>query len=172
MEITNTTVYDQDAVLRFQRFNTRAIKKLPWSTPVIFAFLLISVLTGCVFAVIAKAWLYLALLFLAIYIFVQRLYSLFIAPKKRFKDTSFAGAVQTYTFLKNCFVANVNGEETRVYYEKLFGIWETPAAFYLYANARQAFIVSKDGFTAGTAQELAQLLRTKVDSKKYNVATR
>ena len=37
MEIINTTDYDKDTVLRFQQFNARIAKSIPWSTHALFA---------------------------------------------------------------------------------------------------------------------------------------
>ena len=72
MEIINTTDYDKDTVLRFQQFNARIVKSIPWSTHALFAFLMLSVLAGAFFAVRSHAWLYLAVLALALYVFGRR----------------------------------------------------------------------------------------------------
>lgn len=172
MEIINTTDYDQDNVLRFQQFNARIAKKAPWSTPALFAFLIVSVAVGAYFAVRERAWLYLLVLAFAVFLFVRRFHAIYIAPKKKFAESSFAGLSQRYTFHKNTFVISVNGKEDKAYYERLFAVWETPRAFYLYANAQQAYIVSKDGFESGTAEQLAAHLKSRVDAKKYRVAKR
>ena len=154
MEIINTTDYDKDTVLRFQQFNARIVKSIPWSTHALFAFLMLSVLAG------------------ALYVFGRRFYAIYIAPEKKFEQSSFAGLSQRYTFLKNSFIVCVNGKEDRGYYNRLFDIWETPDAFYLYANARQAYIVSKAGFEQGTAEALAAHLRGRVEAKKYKTVKR
>lgn len=167
MDIVNTTHYDKETVLRFQRFNARIVKRIHWSTHALFVFLALSVLTGAFFAVREGAWLYLAVLVLALYLFGRRFYAIFIAPEKKFEQSSFAGISQRYVFLKNSFTISVNGKEERAYYEDLFDVWETPDAFYLYANARQAYIVSKSGFEQGTADALAKHLRTRMEKKKY-----
>lgn len=172
MDIINTTNYDKDTVLRFQRFNARFVKRIPWSTQALFAFLTLSVLVGVFFAVYGRAWLYLGILVLALYVFGRRFYAIFIAPEKKFEQSSFAGLSQRYVFLKNCFTVCVDGKEERAYYNRLFEIWETPDAFYLYANARQAYIVSKAGFEQGTAEALAKHLRARVEAKKYKAVKR
>lgn len=82
MEIINTTDYDKDTVLRFQQFNARIAKSIPWSTHALFAFLMLSVLAGAFFAVRSHAWLYLAVLALALYVFGRRFYAIYIAPEK------------------------------------------------------------------------------------------
>ena len=94
MEIINTTNYDKDTVLRFQRFNARIAKRIPWSTHALFAFLILSVLAGTYFAVRSHAWLYLVVLALALYVFGRRFYAIFIAPEKKFDQSSFAGLSQ------------------------------------------------------------------------------
>ena len=172
MEIINTTDYDKDTVLRFQQFNARIVKSIPWSTHALFAFLMLSVLAGAFFAVHSHAWLDLAVLALALYVFGRRFYAIYIAPEKKFEQSSFAGLSQRYTFLKNSFIVCVNGKEDRGYYNRLFDVWETPDAFYLYANARQAYIVSKAGFEQGTAEALAAHLRGRVEAKKYKTVKR
>lgn len=111
MEIINTTDYDKDTVLRFQQFNARIVKSIPWSTHALFAFLMLSVLAGAFFAVRSHAWLYLAVLALALYVFGRRFYAIYIAPEKKFEQSSFAGLSQRYTFLKNSFIVCVNGKE-------------------------------------------------------------
>ena len=107
-----------------------------------------------------------------LYVFGRRFYAIYIAPEKKFEQSSFAGLSQRYTFLKNSFIVCVNGKEDRGYYNRLFDIWETPDAFYLYANARQAYIVSKAGFEQGTAEALAAHLRGRVEAKKYKTVKR
>ena len=91
---------------------------------------------------------------------------------KKFEQSSFAGLSQRYVFLKNSFTISVNGKEERAYYERLFDVWETPDAFYLYANARQAYIVAKAGFEQGTAEALAKHLRARMGEKKYKTVAR
>lgn len=172
MDTINTTAYNKDTVLRFQQFNARLVKRLPWSTHALFLFLVLSVLTGVAFAVRSQSWLFLALLAFALYLFGRRFYAIYIAPGKKFEQSSFAGLTQHYAFYKNSFTVCVNDQEDRAYYEKLFDVWETPDAFYLYANARQAYIVAKDGFEQGTPEALAAHLRDRVGAKKYKTVKR
>lgn len=172
MDIINITKYNKDTVLRFQQFNARLFKKFPRSTQVLFAVVVVSLLAGGYLAIRAKAWLYLLVVAFAVYLFVRRYYALFIAPGKKFEQSSFADLTQRYAFRKNGFTVTVNGKEDKAYYERLFDIWETPDAFYLYANARQAYIVSKDGFESGTAEALASFLKSKVPEKKYKTVKR
>lgn len=172
MDIINTTEYSKETVLQFQQFNARLFKKLPRSTHVLFAIVVVSLLAGGFLAIRAQAWLYLLVVALAVYLFVRRYYALFIAPAKKFDQSSFAGLTQRYAFHKNGFTITVNGKEDKAYYERLFDVWETPDAFYLYANARQAYIVSKAGFESGTPDALAAFLKSKVNAKKYKAVKR
>ncbi|MBE5784817.1 MAG: YcxB family protein [Clostridiales bacterium] len=172
MDIINTTTYNKDTVLRFQQFNARLFKKYPRSTEVLFALVIVSLIAGAFLAIRAKAWLYVLVVAFAVYLFARRYYALFIAPGKKFDKSSFADLTQRYAFHKNGFTITVNGREDKAYYERLFDIWETPDAFYLYANARQAYIVSKDGFESGTAETLAAFLKNKVPAKKYKTVKR
>lgn len=172
MDIINVTKYDKGSVLGFQQFNARLFKKCPRSTQVLFAILIVTTLAGGYLAIRAKAWLYVMVVLFAVFLFARRYHALFIAPGKKFDQSSFANLTQRYAFRKNGFTITVNGREDKAYYERLFDVWETPEAFYLYANARQAYIVSKDGFESGSAEALAAILRSKVPAKKYKTVKR
>lgn len=76
--------------------------------------------------------------------------------------------VNTYKFYKNYFkVENPDGN-AQIAYFKLYRIVETNTHYYIYLSREAAFIVSKIGFTKGTATEFSEFLRKKVFFKYKN----
>lgn len=167
MEIFNTTAYTRDTVLAFQRFNARLVKKVPWSTYALFALLFAMLAVGLVFSIVIRGWIYLGVIALGIFVFARRAYFLFIAPARKFDKASFKDAAQAYAFRKQGFSVSANGEELKRRYEEVRACYETPDAFYLYFNKGQAFIVSKAGFTQGTAGDLRRRLAERLGQKRY-----
>lgn len=166
MEISNTTVYSKQIVLAFQRFNARLAKKLPWSTYALFAVLFALLATGLVYSIVIRGWIYLAIIVVGLIVFGRRFYFLYIAPERKFDKSSFKDNSQSYVFRKQGFSV-VDGEnEMKRRYEDVLRVYETPEAFYLYFNKGQAFIVAKDGFTAGTAEDLRRRLTEKLSAKR------
>ena len=167
MEIWNTTVYTKEAVLQFQRFNARVFKRSAASTHVVFALLFALLLTGLVFSIAIKGWIFVALIVLGMLIFGRRYYFLYIGPARKFDQSSFKDVKQEYVFRKSGLSATSDGEEQKFYYEQLLAAFETPCAFYLYINKAQAFIVDKEGFTQGSGDELARRLLNGRGPKHY-----
>lgn len=76
--------------------------------------------------------------------------------------------VNNYMFYKNIFkVENVDGK-AQILYFKLYRVVETKTCFYIYISRQYAFIVSKSGFTKGTAEEFKQFLKKKMFTKYKN----
>ncbi len=172
LEILNTTVYTKELVLAFQRFNARLLKKAPWSTYALFALLFALLVVGLVYSIIIRGWIYLAIIAVGLVIFGRRFYFLYIAPGRKFDKSSFRDYSQLYTFRKQGFVAAAGENELKRHYEEIMNVYETPEAFYLYFNKGQAFIVAKNSFTQGTADDLRRRLNEKLTAKHYIMINR
>ncbi len=146
MEIVNNTSYTKDAVLAFQRFNARLLKKIPWSTYAFFAVLTAVVVAGIAFMLFIRSWFNIALLALALGLIARRYYVLYIGPARKFDQSSFKDLAHRYEFRKQSFSVVCGGEEAKHRYEQAAALYDTPAALYLYFGRGQAFIVQKDGF--------------------------
>ena len=167
MELFNTTVYTKENVLRFQRFNARIFKKAAASTHILFAVLFAMLITGLVYSIVIKGWIFTAIIALGMAVFGRRYYFLYIGPVRKFDQSSFKDARQEYVFRKSGLSATMDGEEKKFSYQQLLAAYETTDAFYLYINKAQAFLVDKSGFTQGTAEELARRLYNGLGPKHY-----
>ena len=160
MELENTTVYTREQVLRFQRFDARIFKAFPAGAHIIFALLFILLACALAYSINAHRWLFTALFAFAIALLGRRYYFLYIAPARKFDDSSFKDLKHKCSFRDSGAKLDANGSEQEFYYDKLLCAYETP-------NKAQALIVDKSGFTQGNAEELAGLLKQKLGSRYY-----
>jgi hypothetical protein len=160
MELENTTVYTREQVLRFQRFDARIFKAFPAGSHIIFALLFILLACALAYSINAHRWLFTALFAIAIALLGRRYYFLYIAPARKFDDSSFKDLKHKCSFRDSGAKLDANGSEQEFYYDKLLCAYETP-------NKAQALIVDKSGFTQGNAEELAGLLKQKLGSRHY-----
>lgn len=160
MELENTTVYTREQVLRFQRFDARIFKAFPAGSHIIFALLFILLACALAYSINAHRWLFTALFAIAIALLGRRYYFLYIAPARKFDDSSFKNLKHKCSFRDSGAKLDANGSEQEFYYDKLLCAYETP-------NKAQALIVDKSGFTQGNAEELAGLLKQKLGSRYY-----
>lgn len=76
--------------------------------------------------------------------------------------------VNTYKFYNNYFkIQNPDGK-AQIYYLKLYRVVENKTHFYIYISREYAFIVSKIGFTKGSAEEFSKFIRKKVFTRYKN----
>ena len=160
MELENTTVYTREQVLRFQRFDVRIFKAFPAGSHIIFALLFILLACALAYSINAHRWLFTVLFAIAIALLGRRYYFLYIAPARKFDDSSFKDLKHKCSFRDSGAKLDANGSEQEFYYDKLLCAYETP-------NKAQALIVDKSGFTQGNAEELAGLLKQKLGSRYY-----
>ena len=160
MELENTTVYTREQVLRFQRFDARIFKAFPAGSHIIFALLFILLACALAYSINAHRWLFTALFAIAIALLGRRYYFLYIAPARKFDDSSFKDLKHKCSFRDSGAKLDANGSEQEFYYDKLLCAYETP-------NKAQALIVDKSGFTQGNAEKLAGLLKQKLGSRYY-----
>ena len=160
MELENTTVYTREQVLRFQRFDARIFKAFPAGSHIIFALLFILLACALAYSINAHRWLFTALFAIAIALLGRRYYFLYIAPARKFDDSSFKNLKHKCSFRDSGAKLDANGSEQEFYYDKLLCAYETP-------NKAQTLIVDKSGFTQGNAEELAGLLKQKLGSRYY-----
>ena len=160
MELENTTVYTREQVLRFQRFDARIFKAFPAGSHIIFALLFFLLACALAYSINAHRWLFTALFAIAIALLGRRYYFLYIAPARKFDDSSFKDLKHKCSFRDSGAKLDANGSEQEFYYYKLLCAYETP-------NKAQALIVDKSGFTQGNAEELAGLLKQKLGSRYY-----
>lgn len=160
MELENTTVYTREQVLRFQRFDARIFKAFPAGSHIIFALLFILLACALAYSINAHRWLFTALFAISIALLGRRYYFLYIAPARKFDDSSFKDLKHKCSFRDSGAKLDANGSEQEFYYDKLLCAYETP-------NKAQALIVDKSGFTQGNAEELAGLLKQKLGSRYY-----
>lgn len=160
MELENTTVYTREQVLRFQRFDARIFKAFPAGSHIIFALLFILLACALAYSINAHRWLFTALFAIAIALLGRRYYFLYIAPARKFDDSSFKDLKHKCSFRDSGAKLDANGSEQEFYYDKPLCAYETP-------NKAQTLIVDKSGFTQGNAEELAGLLKQKLGSRHY-----
>jgi len=170
---------DEKEFKKFLRY-TVFVQNKKMATPIAFgsvaaaAFLALLVLA---FATGAVNMLFLAggvlCAFLAALSFFMNFAGVSASVKKTLKNApDFANITNTYIFdgADNFDVETQIGKktETRVFdYANLHRAVETKRFFYLYVNAKIAFMIEKSGITEGTAEDLRSILCTALDDKRY-----
>lgn len=77
-----------------------------------------------------------------------------------------------YVFSEEGFDYAIGVNKGSMGYKMLYKAYESNDFFYLYVNALEAYIVSKDGFTSGTPEQFRSLMVGKMGKKFYNKATK
>ena len=94
------------------------------------------------------------------------------APQIRAKRIANRGATVSYGFTEDGLTHNAkNGEIASLSYDGIQKVTESPDYYFLYIAAADALIVSKNGFTEGTAEEFTALLRDKLGADKLSFYT-
>ena len=115
MELENTTVYTREQVLRFQRFDARIFKAFPAGSHIIFALLFILLACALAYSINAHRWLFTALFAIAIALLGRRYYFLYIAPARKFDDSSFKDLKHKCSFRDSGAKLDANGSEQEFY---------------------------------------------------------
>ncbi len=152
----NVTKYSDKSYQQFVDFHTNK-----YNLSYKFYTIVISILfIYCIVLNIMQKNIGLILLFLGMLIayLVMRIYipaKEYIKNKKRFSNNK--SSFFTFTFYK--FYFTVNGQ--RFYYFKLHKVFETKEYFYLYVNEDTAFLLSKNGFEIGNANDFSEFIKKK-----------
>lgn len=76
-----------------------------------------------------------------------------------------------YEFYKNYFKVKNKDGEAQIFYLNLYRTIETKEFFYIFISRQYAFIISKQGFIKGTAEEFASFIKKKMPIK-YKIRTK
>lgn len=84
-----------------------------------------------------------------------------IRQKERNPQTSST----TFYFHEKYFYIMENQKKSKIFYWKLYHVYETANIFYLYYNKDYAFLVNKSGFSVGNATNFSQFISKKMKRK-------
>ena len=73
-----------------------------------------------------------------------------------------------FSFFDKSFKVRNKEGISKIKYIRLHKVYETDRFFYLYLNSKNAFIISKNGFTIGNAKEFSRFLKKKIWFKYKN----
>ncbi len=110
---------------------------------------------------------------LSLFVVVWYIYILFVRPHTLYQKKAGAALLTEVTiFTENGLTRSVRSEEGDEYrsesmqYSVLAKVVETTQDFYIFTSPTKAFLIDKDYFTKGEAQDLSNLLSAKL-GKKY-----
>ena len=90
--------------------------------------------------------------------------------KRQIKKHPHVGGQYTFTFDADQFIEEFNARDTRsqscTLYSALLKVEENDAYLYLFNQPNTAFLISKNGFLQGSAEELKTLLRRSLPAEK------
>lgn len=178
MPVKNRTVYDYDLLLEFNRNHQRVYH-------LVLTVLLLIVGSAVLFSTAMGGIQFLlghgpapepsTLVASALYLGFIGFYLIYVplARRKSSRKNAERGMAVEYVFGEDSFTAvttsTVGREQGEMKYAVITKVTETESAYCLYVNRMAAHLVSKSGFTEGTAQDFVHLLRVNVDPKKLKI---
>lgn len=151
----NTTKYTEKSYQQFVNFHGNKFNfSNTFSTIIMFIVLLYCI----IFSITQKTFL-LTLFF--VIMFILYIYIKILLPMKRYSKTKDKFEKKSLHFTFDFYKFFFEIEKTRIYYFKLYKVFETKDYFYLYIDDDTAFLVSKSGFKIGTAKEFSEFIKKK-----------
>ncbi len=160
----NKTTYTHDTYITFLKFHAKKYN-FSYMTYTVFWALLFLLCIYLAFSVNNRIQGVIVTLVLIGFLF-YRIYKPKFTVKKEIKsDKISTNNTNTFSFFdKNFVVTNNNGSFDYKYF-MLHKIFETKDFFYLYVTKENAFLLSKNSFTLGTAEEFSEFLKKKCKFK-------
>ena len=157
----NITKYTEKSYQQFVNFHGNKFN-LSYNYYTIITFILI---IYCIFYSISQKTFWLTLLFIIMFIgyIIIRIY----IPIKRYEKTKNKLENKSSSFTFNFYKFFFEIDKTKIYYFKLYKVFETKDYFYLYIDEDTAFLVSKSGFKIGNATDFSEFIKKKC-MFKYN----
>lgn len=160
----NKTTYTKETYIEFLKFHNKTynfsymLYTIFWSTLLILCIYLSFGTQNRLQGVILT-------IALVCFIFYRIYRPQFIVNKELKSDKIDDNNTNTFSFFdKNFEVKNNNGSFTFKYFG-LHRVFETACFFYLYVNRENAFLVSKNAFSIGTAEEFSKFIKEKCKLK-------
>jgi len=157
----NATQYSKKLYDDFTRFHNNK-NSLAYDCFTIFILIL---LVYCIFATIRAKIGLLAILFVLVLItfVVYRLFNPIYLYKKEVKTKAITKEKTfNFYFYDKYFKIRDNLNFDKISYLRLYKVYETQKYFYLYLTKKYSFIINKDGFTQGTAEEFSSFIKNKM----------
>ena len=169
MKFSATTEYSLERLVRFSRF-TSIKKKWVW--------IFIAVCTAIVgltftlqFTLLGfdatLTWAFVGILLIdALYVFLC-----FVFPKIALKKSPALGAGVRYEFYDDGYKIDTElrtgKESSELSYETITKVLSSKKDIYLYISANQAYVVDKNAFTLGTAEDFLNFIELKIEARKF-----
>lgn len=157
----NTTQYSKKLYDEFTRFHNNK-NSLSYDC---FSIFILIMFIYCIYATIKAKFIILAILFIImLIIFIgYRIFNPVFLYKKEVKTKAITKEQSfSFYFYDTYFKIRDNLDFNKMYYFRLYKVYETKKYFYLYANKKYSFILSKNGFTQGTVEEFSKFIKDKV----------
>ena len=160
----NKTTYNQDTYIDFLKFHNKTynfsyvLYTIAWSALLILCIYLSFGSYNRIQGVILTVAL-------IIFIFYRIIHPRMVVNKELESDKISTNNTNTFSFYEKTFeVENKNGSFIYRYF-MLHKVFETADFFYLYVSRENAFLISKNTFSVGTAEEFSKFLRNKFKFK-------
>jgi len=157
----NSTQYSKTIFDEFTQFHN---KKFSLSYDVFTIFILILLVYCLIMAIINKIVLLIIIFALVIILFTSyRIFNpSFLYKKEQNKKSITNEKIFRFYFYDKYFKIRDNLNYDIIPYFRLYKVFETENFFYLYFNKKYSFVVDKNGFTHGTADEFSKFIKNKM----------
>ena len=174
MEIKNTTPYTYDTLMAFSKHHDASPegKRSHWFFLAVGILNTVGLIRYGLHLLMGNRTLLYGLAFAGL-VFVEICFFLVLfAPQIRAKRIAKRSMTVSYGFTEDGLTHNAkNGEIASLSYDGILKVTESPDYYFLYIAESDALIVSKNGFTEGTAEEFTALLRDKLGADKLSFYT-
>lgn len=160
----NSTQYSKKLYDEFTRFHN---EKNSLSYDIFTIFILI-LLAYCIFATIRAKVIPLAITFimvLLLFIGYRFFNPIYLYKKESNKKAITKEKIFKFYFYDTYFKVRDNLDFDKISYFRLYKVYETKKYFYLYLTKKYSFIIDKDCFTQGTAEEFSIFIKDKMKFK-------
>lgn len=157
----NTTTYNLDEYKKFVEFHAKRYNlKYHFYTLFIMALLIFCMVLQFCYGKIGLGILF--ILVLAAFLFYRILHPLFLTKKEASSKKVQKKMKNTYTFYDDFAIISNGKDRVKLKYSKFYKIFEEADRFYLYLNKDHSYILLKNNFTIGNANDFYAFMKKKL----------
>lgn len=157
----NTTTYTLEEYKKFVRFHNKKYN----SKYNFYTLLILFLIIFCAVSQISYGNITLGIVFIlvAIIFILYRFFYPYLFVKKEAKsDKVQKQLTNTYTFYDKYMQIKNNKQNIKLKYYKLYKVFQTTENFYLYLNKNYSFVLSKNNFSIGNANDFHKFIKKKL----------
>lgn len=156
----NTTTYTKDVYAEFVQFHNQKYNlKYNLYTLFVLALIVFCMVLQFLYDNIGLGILF--VIFMGVFLFWRVFHPYFFVKKEANSSKVKNQMKNTYSFYDRYLEIKNSTDDVKLPYFKLYKVFETENYFYLYINKNYSFVLSKDGFSIGNAEDFYGFIKKK-----------